>query len=95
MGQMGGYGMSRPFGMYGMNSTMQYGVNPGIVVDAKGKGRQVEFDAAFAQYEETQSAKIEEVNELAESLETTTISETQEEKASDFQEYVPESFPCF
>lgn len=101
------YGNSMPMGMgmYGLNGpTMQYGMNPNITIadQGKGKAREADFEAAFAQIaeslgpKEAQTSRIEEVDDtvaaLEEALKNATLkAEEDGEYGTDFQKYIHHS----
>ncbi|KIM45315.1 hypothetical protein M413DRAFT_441996 [Hebeloma cylindrosporum] len=71
------YAGSMPVAMYGLSSPMQYGINANFtaVDHGKGKAREADFEAAFAKIaeslgpEETQTSRIEEVDERVTEIE--------------------------
>lgn len=88
-----------PMGMYAMGApTMQYGRNTNfsIVNQGKGKGREADFEAAFAQVAasldpmETQTARIEEVNDsmadIEDALKNVSLN-PEEAEGVDFKKY--------
>lgn len=97
------YGSSMPMGMYGMNApSMQYPMNSNFIVadQGKGKAREADFEAAFAQIveslgtTESQTSRIEEVDdsvtEIQDALKNVSLKagEVDGEQSSDFQKYV-------
>ena len=90
------YGNSMPMGMYGMGmgmNGMQYGMNANIgpLSLGKGKGKEVDFEAAFAHYAEAlgpteqQTSRIEEVDDSVANITETLQGVTVEDTSSDFQ----------
>jgi len=90
-----------PMGMYGVNPTVQYGVHASFnqqLDQGKGKGKQVDFEAAFAQIAEsfgpaeTQTSRIEEVDDsianIEEALKNASLKAETEESGMDFQKSV-------
>ena len=80
MSSLGSYANPMPMGMYSMNPpAMQYGSNPNfsIVNQGKGKGREADFEAAFAQVAaslnpiEAQTSRVEEVDDSIADIEET------------------------
>ncbi|KDR75164.1 hypothetical protein GALMADRAFT_249106 [Galerina marginata CBS 339.88] len=91
------YGSSMP-GMYGMSApSMNYGINANITVadQGKGKGREADFEAAFAQIvdslgsAETQTSRIEEVDDgvthIEEALKNASLKAEEDGEGLDFQ----------
>ena len=87
-----------PMGMYAMSPpTMQYGSNFSIVNQGKGKGREADFEAAFAQAAasfgpiETQTSRVEEFNDsvtdIEDALKNVSFNSEEEEDGTDFREY--------
>ncbi|KAF4620537.1 hypothetical protein D9613_000470 [Agrocybe pediades] len=92
------HGNMMPMGMYGANPAMQYGLNSSFnqqVDHGKGKGKQVDYEAAFAQFAdsfgptETQTSRIEEVDDsvanIEEALKNASLEGEGEEAGMDFQ----------
>lgn len=68
-------GMYRPYGGMGMTN----GLQPQTIDKGKGKMRAEDFDVAFAQVAasyQTESARIEEVQDVTETLANTTLEDT-------------------
>lgn len=96
MTSMGMYGNSMP--MYGMSSGMAYGMYPNNLATTdqgkgKGKSREADFEAAFAQVAaslQRQTPQIEEVkDDLSEALEKTRLDDGNEfEVEADFKKSV-------
>lgn len=99
MAQSGSYGSSMPMNMYGMNS----GFNPyqsmnSSVVETKGKGKEVDYEAAFAQIAasllpgQTSTSGIVEVvdgvSEIENTLKGTTLDSSEEELGTEFRQSV-------
>lgn len=90
------YGNSMRMGYGPGISSMQYGVNStfSAMNQGKGKGKEVDFEAAFAQFSESlesvgqQTSRIEEVRDdvadITDALKGVTVEETE----TDFQRYV-------
>lgn len=94
MTSMGMYGNSMP--MYGMSSGMTYGMYPNVAItdQGKGKGREADFEAAFAQVAASlqgQTPQIEEIKDdlniaLSEALEKAKLDDGNElELETDFK----------
>lgn len=89
------YGMGRPMGMF---SSMNMAPGPIQMPDnGKGKSREIDFEAAFAQLEQSfgpstqETARIEELDDtadLAASMAETTLKDSDGVVGSDFQTYV-------
>lgn len=98
MSSLGSYANPMPMGMYAMSPpTMQYGSNFSIVNQGKGKGREADFEAAFAQAAasfgpiETQTSRVEEFNDsvtdIEDALKNVSFNSEEEEDGTDFREY--------
>jgi len=82
------YGNSMPFGAFGMvTPSTQYLNYPG----AKGKSKEIDFEAAFAQLDESissphhQSSGIEEVDDTTQQVQEALLNTTLEDHEQDFQ----------
>ena len=100
MSSLGSYASSMPMGIYSMSPpTMQYGSNPNfsIVNQSKGKGREADFEAAFAQVAaslspiEAQTSRVEEVDnsiaDIEDTLKNVSLKSEEEEDGTDFRRY--------
>lgn len=88
-----------PMGMYSVNPPMQYGSNPkfSIVSQGKGKDREADFEAAFAQVAaslspiEAQTSRVEEVDDsithIEDTLKNVSLKSEEEEDGTDFRKY--------
>lgn len=98
MSSLGSYASPMPMGIHSMSPlTMQYGSNPNfsIVSQGKGKGREADFEAAFAQVAaslspiEAQTSRVEEVDDgianIEESLKNVSFKSEVEEDETDFR----------
>lgn len=95
---LGSYASPMPMGMYTMSPpAMQYGSNFSIVNQGKGKGREADFEAAFAQVAaslgpiETQTSRVEEVDagvtDIEDALKNVSLNSEEEEDGTDFKRY--------
>jgi hypothetical protein len=100
MSSLGSYASPIPMGIYSMSPpTMQYGSNSNfnIVNQGKGKGREADFEAAFAQVAaslspiETQTSRVEEIDDsitdIEETLKNVSFKSDVEEDETDFSRY--------
>ena len=100
MSSLGSYASPIPMGIYSMSPpTMQYGGNPNfsILNQDKGKGREADFEAAFAQVAaslspvEAQTSRVEEVDDsitdMEEALKNVSFKSDVEEDETDFSRY--------
>ena len=98
MSSLGSYASAMPMGMYAMSPpTMQYGSNFSITNQGKGKGREADFEAAFAQVaaslgpRETQTSRVEEVDagvtDIEDALKDVSFKPEEKEDETDFERY--------
>ena len=100
MSSVGSYAGPMPMGVYSMTPpTLQYGSNPNfsILNQGKGKGREADFEAAFAQVAaslspiEVQTSRVEEVDDgiadIADTLKNVSFKSEVEEDETDFSRY--------
>jgi hypothetical protein len=100
MSSLGSYAGPMPMGIYSMTPpTLQHGTNPNfsIVNQGKGKGREADFEAAFAQVAaslspiEVQTSRVEEVDDgiadIADTLKNVSFKSEVEEDETDFSRY--------
>jgi hypothetical protein len=97
---LGSYPSPIPMGIYSMSPTMQYGGNPNfnIVNQGKGKSKEADFEAAFAQVAaslspiEAQTSRVEEVDDgipdIENTLKNVSFKPEVEEDETDFSRYV-------
>jgi peroxin-5 len=98
-----------PNNMYGMrvplvmSSGMNFSPGPALTVSDKGKGksREIDFDAAFAQFDQHQlgptpqeSAKIEELDDTADLSAAMRGASLQDQTEADFKRYVTLVYSC-
>jgi hypothetical protein len=100
MSSLGSYASPMPIGIYSMSPpTMQYGSNPNfsIVNQGKGKGREADFEAAFAQVAaslgpiEAQTSRVEEVDDsiadIEDTLKNVSLKSEEAEYGTDYKMY--------
>ena len=100
MSSLGSYASPVPMGIYSMGPpTMQYGGNSNfsIINQAKGKGREADFEAAFAQVAaslnpiEAQTSRVEEANDgisdIEDALKNVSFKSEEEEDETDYRRY--------
>jgi len=98
MSSLGPYASPVSMAMYAPSTpTMQYGSNSSIVNQGKGKGKEADFEAAFAQVAaslgpiETQTSRVEEVDDsvanIEGALEGVSLNSEEEDYGRDFGKY--------